>query len=186
MNTVMIVTSTVTAPTRTGLATREAAPLRFLMAPAGSRVAGSRSPTAPGAGAGGDRARRLRHAPAVGEVRRGDARQVRADPLAAVLELLAVGVFLVVELGALVDVQSRAQQVADLVVAVDAEALPEEVVPDRLEPGERVAAVDGGGIRARGAAAGGARVVLEATPAVVHRLEELAEGLEGRLRERAY
>src|ERR687895_2235200 len=39
MKTAMIVTSTVTAPTRTGLAMSELVPGRFVTAPAGSRVA---------------------------------------------------------------------------------------------------------------------------------------------------
>ena len=67
---------------------------------------------------------------------------------------------------------------ADVVERVGGEALPEEVVPDGLHPGE--ARTGAGGVRrvaCRGAGRGGPRVGLHGAPAIVDRLQELPQRL---------
>ena len=73
-----------------------------------------------------------------------------------------------------------AQDVADVVEAVDRQALPEEEVPDGLQPGEAArAAAAVGGVAGRRAVDRAARVVVDRAAAVVERLEELAQRLGG-------
>ncbi len=68
-----------------------------------------------------------------------------------------------------------AQHVARVVEQVDAERLPVEVVPERLHAREAAAARDGGGVGGRRCGRLRARVLLDRAPAVVDRLEELAQ-----------
>jgi hypothetical protein len=84
------------------------------------------------------------------------------------------------QLTALVLGDRHSQDVAYVVEAVDAQALPEQVVPDRLEAREPAAATAVARVARGRAPLLRARVVVDGTPAVVHRLQELTEVLERR------
>ena len=80
---------------------------------------------------------------------------------------------------------SDARRMCAVVVQhVDAERLPEEVVPDRLHAREAALARDGRRVRGRRRGRLRARVVLDRALAVVDRLEELAQRLRERRRAR--
>src|ERR671933_235564 len=135
MNTAMIVISTVTAPTSTGLATRAAVWRRRVTVRAGSRGA-DRRPSRRSSRRLGPRVRRRgpRAARAARRrVRSRDSRLVRAEPRVALPEHRALGGVprrRVGEARALVQGQGEADHAPEVVAHVDAEGLPELEVPE--------------------------------------------------------
>src|ERR687896_8159 len=171
MKTAMVAISTVTAPTRTGLAASEPVTRRAVMGRAGSRGVVCVRRRAAAAGL------------ALGRVGGGYSGLVRAEPLAAAIEGMVVGLAAGAVFAAVVDDSDEFQHVPDLVGGVERQGLPEEVVPDRLHAGEAARAVLGGGLVGRGRGAGrGAAVGLDGPASIVDRLEELAQRLGYRRR----